>query len=191
MAIRVADIIGGLGSSAGTDKDDRVRSEYAEVISQDAESAETYDRANLGISPLAELEKALEGREFSLHRHRFLLLLRFLLVNLVGVAARRSLCAGLGYQGHGRGQHRNGVADFWPVCRRARLCGWKIWRASNELNLIKAYDPLKPSPSRPQTTRFRAPRWEHGCLWRRRPNPVLRSGRAPASKREAVRSTSA
>jgi len=25
------------------------------------------------------------------------------------------------------------------------LCGWKIWRASNELNLIRAFDPLKPS----------------------------------------------
>ena len=25
------------------------------------------------------------------------------------------------------------------------LCGWKIWRASHDLNLIKAYGPLKPS----------------------------------------------
>ena len=25
------------------------------------------------------------------------------------------------------------------------LCGWKIWRASHELNQINSYDPLKPS----------------------------------------------
>ena len=63
------------------DRDGRPQSEQAEVIPK---SAETHCEQDLGISPLAELEKALEGREFSLDRHRFLLLLRFLLVNLVG-----------------------------------------------------------------------------------------------------------
>ena len=72
MAIRIADITGGTNHGI-----------HPELVQ---DSYGTGRNPAPGISPLAKFEKALEVREFSLDRHRFLLLLRFLLVNLFGFA---------------------------------------------------------------------------------------------------------
>tara|TARA_B100000029_G_scaffold139995_1_gene135139 strand:- start:385 stop:744 length:360 start_codon:yes stop_codon:yes gene_type:complete len=72
MAIRIADITGGT-----------IHGIHPELVQ---DSYGTGRNPAPGISPLAKFEKALEVREFSLDRHRFLLLLRFLLVNLFGFA---------------------------------------------------------------------------------------------------------
>ena len=89
---------------------------------------------------------ALEGRKTSLNRHRFFLLLRFLVVNLVGFA----LLGAAYFQGwvdKAINSDSTGIVllIFGLFMVGLVLCGWKIWRASHDLNLIKAYDPLKPS----------------------------------------------
>ena len=143
MALRVADITGGSHFGRRRDQDSHARGEQADVNSEEGES---QDRESLGVSPLAELEKALEGREFSLDRHRFLLLLRFLLVNLVG-AALLSAAYLQGWVAKAMAADSTGLVMliFGLFVVGLALCGWKIWCASTELNQIKAYDPLKPS----------------------------------------------
>ncbi|MDP6475992.1 MAG: MotA/TolQ/ExbB proton channel family protein [Alphaproteobacteria bacterium] len=143
MAHRITDIKGGLSPSGLDDRDGRARAGQAEII---PESAESDDRQDLGVSPLAELEKALEGREFSLERHRFLLLLRFLLVNLVGFALLGAAYL-QGWVGKALASDSTGmvVLIFGLFVVGLVLCGWKVWRASSELNQIKAFDPLRPS----------------------------------------------
>jgi hypothetical protein len=83
MALRIAGILGNSGSNKRPDRDGRGGREQPE-ISPGETGKGRHDK--LGVSPLAELEKALEGRESSLDRYRYLLLLRFALVNLVGFA---------------------------------------------------------------------------------------------------------
>ena len=143
MAVRIANITGGSGMGRRQDRDGRPQSEQAEVIPK---SAETHGDQDLGISPLAELEKALEGREFSLDRHRFLLLLRFLLVNLVGFGLLGAAYL-QGWVAKAMAGDSTGMVllIFGLFVVGLVLCGWKIWRASHELNQIKSYDPLKPS----------------------------------------------
>ena len=143
MAHRITDITGGISSGGLDGGDGRARVEQAEIIS---ESTESDDRQDLGVSPLAELEKALEGREFSLDRRRFLLLLRFLLVNLVGFALLGAAYL-QGWVDKALASDSTGmvVLIFGLFVVGLVLCGWKIWRASSELNQIKAFDPLRPS----------------------------------------------
>lgn len=143
MAFRVADIAGGSDWGASHDQDGRTQVEQAKV---NPGSAASHDRPDLGISPLAELENALEGREFSLDRHRFLLLLRFLLVNLVGFALLGAAFL-QGWVTKALAADSTGIVllIFGLFVFGLILCGWKIWRASHELNQIKAFDPLRPS----------------------------------------------
>ena len=132
MAIRIADITGGTNHGI-----------HPELVQ---DSYGTGRNPAPGISPLAKLEKALEVREFSLDRHRFLLLLRFLLVNLFGFALLGAaflqdwVVDALAADSTGMV-----VLIFGLFLVGLVLCGWKIWRASHELNQINSYDPLKPS----------------------------------------------
>jgi len=143
MALRIAGIIGNSGSNKRPDRDGRGGREQPE-ISPGETGKGRHDK--LGVSPLAELEKALEGRESSLDRYRYLLLLRFALVNLVGFALLGAA--------HLQGWTDRAVASdstgivlliFGLFVVGLVLCAWKIWRASHDLNLIKSYDPLNPS----------------------------------------------
>ncbi len=143
MALRIAHITGSSNPGKRQDQDHRPWDEQAEVIPEKPSKARQNQP---GVSPLAELEKALEGRASSFDRHRFLLLLRFTLVNLVGFALLGAA--------HLQGWVDKAVASdstgivlliFGLFVVGLVLCGWKIWRASHDLNMIKAYDPLKPS----------------------------------------------
>ncbi len=143
MALRIAHITGSSDPGNLKDQDRSTGYEQAEVI-QESPSNNRQDQP--GVSPLAELEKALEGRVSSLDRHRFLLLLRFALVNLVGFALLGAAHM-QGWVDRAMASDSTGIVVliFGLFVVGLVLCGWKIWRASHDLNLIKAYDPLKPS----------------------------------------------
>lgn len=102
--------------------------------------------AKLGVSPLAELEKALDGRESTLDRHRFLLLLRFVIVNLVGFTLLGAAHFA-GWVDKAVASDSTGIVVlvFGLFLVGLVMCGWKILRASHDLNMIKSYDPLKPT----------------------------------------------
>ena len=96
--------------------------------------------------PLAILERALQGRQQDAHRYQYLLLFRFIIVNLVGVA----LLGAAHMQGWVErviGSDRTGLVllIFGLFLVGVGICGWKIWQTSRDLNLIKSYDPLRPS----------------------------------------------
>ena len=75
-----------------------------------------------------------------------MLLLRFALVNLVGFALLGAAHM-QGWVDKAMASDSTGIVVliFGLFVVGLVLCGWKIWRASHDLNLIKAYDPLKPS----------------------------------------------
>jgi LytS/YehU family sensor histidine kinase len=116
-----------------------------EPASPDAAAA-SFLGQNAGESPLAALERALDQRASRLGRHRYLLVLRFALLNLIGFAL---LGAAYG----------EGWVDDVLAADTSYLCvvifglflvglgyaGHRIWRLSRELNLIRAFDPLLPS----------------------------------------------
>ncbi len=115
--------------------------------------------------PLATLEHALQGRQTSLEHHRYLLLFRFLLVNLVGFAL-----LGAAYMQGWIDKVVAGdatgivllIAGLFLV--GLGISGWKIWRTSNDLNAIKGFDPLRPSRVSRYLTAVRARRGDSRAI---------------------------
>lgn len=106
----------------------------------------TADQPVGANATLEVLEQALENGPSGRNRYKYLLLLRFSVINGAGFA----LLAAAYFQGWIAlviaGDHTGIVlliAGLFAI--GLAICGWKIWRTSNELNLIKDYDPLRPS----------------------------------------------
>ena len=102
----------------------------------------THEKAG----PLEALEKALTGRRTNLQRYRYLLLFRFIVVNMAGFA----LLGAAHFQGWvtiAAKADSTGIVFliFGLFLVGLVICGMRIWRTSAELNLIKTYDPLEPS----------------------------------------------
>jgi hypothetical protein len=96
--------------------------------------------------PLAVLERALEGRRKEAHRYQYLLLFRFIIVNLVGVALLGAAHM-QGWVERVASSDRTGLVllIFGLFVVGLAICGAKIWQTSRDMNLIKSYDPLRPS----------------------------------------------
>lgn len=143
MAHRVAEFPRGGSLAPGAEAD---AAGHGAAKPSPAKSSARPSSQPLYAGPLSELEQALQGRKSTVDRYRFLLLLRFAVVNLVGFALLgaaymqgwvHSVVAG----------DETGIAllIFGLFVVGLGLSAWKIWRTSYELNSIKAYDPLRPS----------------------------------------------
>jgi hypothetical protein len=95
---------------------------------------------------LEALERALRGRRTSLSRYSFLLVLRFALINLVGLALLGA-AYGQGWVDAALAGDKTRIVLLIGAAFLVGLgvCGWRIWQTSRELNLIREYDPLRPS----------------------------------------------
>lgn len=144
MAHRVAEFPRGGSLAPGVEADAAVPG--AATSSPAGAEARRESSSPLHAGPLSELEKALQGRKATIDRYHFLLLLRFAVVNLVGIA----LLGAAYMQGWvdkvlAGDETRMVLLIFGLFVIGLALSAWKISRTSRELNSIKSYDPLSPS----------------------------------------------
>ena len=109
-------------------------------------AATERDMAPTQGGPLGALEKALNGRRTNLERHRYLLLFRFILVNMAGFA----LLGAAHLQGwvvKAASADSTGIVFliFGLFLAGLGICAFRVWRTSRELSLVKNFDPLQPS----------------------------------------------
>ena len=78
--------------------------------------------------------------------HRYLLLLRFVLVNLLAFTLLGAAFAhGLVDKVLEADQTHLSVLIFAVFVAGLALCGWRVWQISRDLNHVKSFDPLIPS----------------------------------------------
>jgi biopolymer transport protein ExbB/TolQ len=107
-------------------------------LAEDHRGARTDDAP--GVSVVSGIERAFA--------FKYLLLLRFALVNLAGFA----LLGAAYMQGWIGIAHRADTTYqshviFGVFLVGLAICGQKVWRTSRELNLAKRFDPFRPEPS--------------------------------------------
>ena len=106
-----------------------------------AASPDALAEANQHVAWLAA--KAQESKE---DRHKYLLLLRFVLVNIVGAAllgaAWFSGYVGMVYAGD---KTMLSVAIFVVFLGGLGICGYRVFQTSRELNAVRDFNPLVPS----------------------------------------------
>ncbi len=97
-------------------------------------------------STFAALERALEGREAPRRRFPFLLVFRFALINMVGLALLGAAHFH-GWVGLVVAGDRTGIVLLIGglFLFGLAICGWRIVQTARELNLIREFDPLRPS----------------------------------------------
>lgn len=77
---------------------------------------------------------------------RYLLLLRFLLLNLVGFGLLGAAYAqGLVHKAITADRTHLAVVIFFVFLAGLVICAWKVWQTSRELNDVRSFDPNTPS----------------------------------------------
>jgi hypothetical protein len=118
---------------------------------QDPARATSPEAATAQLAWLTEASKKSDPDQ-----HKYLLLMRFTLLNLVGFSLL-GFAYVHGYVGMVLVSDQTHLATtiFFVFLTGLVLCAQKIWQTSRELNLIKELDPLKPSRARTYVAQLR------------------------------------
>jgi hypothetical protein len=122
---------------------------FARSFEDDTSGPENLPREHGSQGALGVLSAAFAAEPLRRRTHRYLLLLRFGVVNLVGIALLgAAYLQGWVGQIFAADQTRLTSIIFVIFVMGLGLCAWRIVQTSRELNAAKEFEPFAPKPSR-------------------------------------------